>query len=107
MVRRLVLALSVALNLVLAYCLIWGQQGAIEYKKMRERTSQLEERIAALDGDNLALSKEIRLLQSDEKYLEKVIRNRSNFVRGNEILYIFPDDGKSESPGAPPHEAKN
>ncbi len=105
--RRLVLAVSVVLNLVLLYSLIWGQQGAIAYKELRERTKNLEEKIARLDEENLTLSREIRLLQSDEKYLEKMIRKRLNFVRDNEILYIFPEDTKSESSGVPPHEAKD
>ena len=49
----------------------------------------LQNEIASLDAQNLSLSKEIRLLQSDNKYVEKVIRQRLHYVRDNEILYIF------------------
>ena len=105
--RRLVLAISLLLNLLLFYNLIWGKSGAISYNELRERCGALEERIKRISEENLALSKEIRLLQSDEKYIEKMIRNRLNFVRNNEILYIFPDETKIESSGVLPNEAKD
>ena len=105
--RRLVLGISLALNMVLLYNLIWGGSGAISYNELRERCADLEDRIKRISEENLALSKEIRLLQSDEKYIEKMIRSRLNFVRSNEILYIFPDETKVESSGVQPNEAKN
>lgn len=105
--RRFVLAVSLALNLVLVYNLIWGQRGTIAYKELKLQCDKLEERIRRIGEDNLALSKEIHLLQTDEKYIEKMIRNRLNFVRSNEILYIFPGETKGEPAGAPPHEAEN
>ena len=105
--RRLVLAVSLILNLVLIYNLIWGDRGAIAYNELRARCDGLEEHIRIVGDSNLELSKEIRLLQSDEKYIEKMIRNRLNFVRGNEILYIFPEEPKGEYPGVMPHEAKD
>ena len=105
--RRLVLAISLLLNMLLFYNLIWGESGAISYNELRERCGNLEERIKRIGEENLALSKEIRLLQSDEKYIEKMIRNRLNFVRDNEILYIFPDETKAEPSGVQPNEAKD
>lgn len=105
--RRIVLAVSLVLNLVLVYNLIWGNSGAIAYKELRSRCDALEERIKRIADSNLALSKEIRLLQSDEKYIEKVIRNRLNFVRNNEILYIFPGREADERSGAVPHETED
>lgn len=104
-VRRAVLGLALILNVVLLYNLIWGKSGAIAYQELKERCADLQTRILAVEEENLDLSREIRLLQSDDAYLEKVIRNRLNFVRENEILYIFPGEGAGQ--GANPHEAKN
>ena len=104
---RLVLGGSVALNMVLLFSLVWGQQGIIEYKRLYEQCKTLEERIAGIEEQNISLSREIRLLQSDEKYVEKMIRNRLHFIRDNEIRYIFPDEPEKESSGALPNEAKN
>ena len=105
--RRFVLAVSLVLNLALVYNLIWGHRGAIAYKELKLQCDKLEERIRRVGEENLALSKEIHLLQSDEKYIEKMIRNRLNFVRSNEILYIFPGETKAEHAGVLPHEAEN
>lgn len=107
MVRRVAFAICVLLNFVLLYGLIWGQQGAIAYKRLKEQCLRLERQVVELDASNLALSKEILLLKNDEKYVEKMIRKRLNFVRNNEILYIFPEQAKTTSSGATPHEAKD
>ena len=104
---RLVLGGAVTLNMVLLFSLIWGQQGIIEYKRLYEQCKTLEERIAGIEEQNIFLSREIRLLQSDDKYVEKMIRNRLHFIRDNEIRYIFPDGTEKESSGALPNEAKN
>ncbi|GHV54427.1 septum formation initiator [Deltaproteobacteria bacterium] len=81
--------LSVVINVVLLYSLIWGNHGFSAYHNLKEQHELLEAHIQDLDKKNLALSQEIRLLQSDEKYQETVIRKRFNFVKDNEILYIF------------------
>ena len=105
--RRIVLGGSLTLNLVLLFSLVWGERGIIEYKRLYEQCKTLEERIAGVEEQNISLSREIRLLQSDEKYVEKVIRNRLHFIRDNEIRYIFPDGPEAESSGVLPNEAKN
>jgi cell division protein FtsB len=105
--HRVALAASLLLNLVLCYNLVWGKSGAIAYMELRSRCEVLENRITTAGEQNLELSREIRLLQSDAKYIEKTIRNRLNFVRGNEILYIFPSEYAGDLSGAPVNEAKN
>lgn len=104
--RRVILSVSVGLNAILLYSLIWGQDGAFAYKELKSECVNLEKKIQGLDETNLALSKEIKLLRTDDKYLEKMIRTKLNFVRDNEILYTFPDD-EADTAGAPSYEAKN
>lgn len=105
--RPLLLGASILLNLVLVYTLIWGDTGAFEYKLLREQCATLEAKIRDYDEKNLALSGEIRLLQSDEKYQEKMIRTRLKFVRDNEILYTFPETRAPETVEEGQHEAKD
>lgn len=105
--QRIFVGLSLAINCILLYSLIWGEQGLRAYRNLKEQHYFLEMRIKDLDERNIALSKEIRLLQSDEKYQEKVIRQRFNFVRDNEILYIFPEAGETAKTGAGLHESKD
>lgn len=108
LVRRIVFAISIFLNVVLLYNLIWGDRGIIAYKDLRSRCVSLQSDLDSIHKANHSLSQEIRLLQSDNKYLEKVIRNRMNFVRENEILYIFPSGQQANGqPGAPSDERKD
>lgn len=88
--RKILLAMAVALNAVLLYSLLWGDMGIRSYREQKNLHKKLEARIESLDKANAALKEEIDLLRNDEKYQEKLIRNRLNFVKRNEILYIFP-----------------
>ncbi len=105
--QRIFVGFSLAINGILLYSLIWGSQGLHSYQNLKEQHQVLEERIQELDAKNVALSREIRLLQSDEKYQEKVIRDRFNFVKDNEVLYVFPGSPVKVKPGAGQHETKN
>lgn len=105
--RRILLGVSLLLNAVLLYNLIWGDKGAISYREFKEQSSLLEKRIEEIRERNLALSKEIYLLKTDKNYVEKMIRTRLNFVRENEILYVFPESRESQGPGAEGNEAKD
>lgn len=77
------------------------------YRNLKEQHQILELQSKELDERNIALSREIRLLQTDEKYQEKIIRKRFNFVKDNEILYIFPGTHDMAKAGAGQHEAKD
>ena len=104
MKKRFLLGLSLLANIGFFWIFIWGDRGFIEAKG-------LEQELAVVDGwndnlrkNNLALSREIALLQSDGKYIEQVVRKRLGYIRNNEIWYIFPDR-RTLSEGM--HEAKN
>lgn len=94
--RILLVALLLVINLFLLFRLIWSDQGVFTYLELRNRYSALEEKVNAVDAESLDLSQEIRRLKSDKMYQEKVVRERMNFVKKDEILYIFPD-GKAKS----------
>lgn len=108
--RYLLLALSCALNLLLLWALLWSGTGYFTFKELEREYTALNERIASLNAQRLALDREIRLLQSDPRYLEQVIRKRLNFVKDNELLYVFPDEHSEKAgPGAAEgvNESKN
>lgn len=102
----ILVALGIA-NVVLAYRMVWGPQGLIAYHSLKEQHRSLENRVADLDKANLSLSREIRLLQSDDKYVEKMIRQRLHYVRDNEVLYLFTDTQTAPRLGAAPDAGKN
>lgn len=105
--HRFFVGLSLAVTVILAWSLVWGGQGLKAYNDLKAQHEFLEGRIVELDSRSIALSKEIRLLQSDAKYQEKVIRKRFNFVRDNEILYLFPGSHDTAKTGAAVHETKD
>lgn len=91
MARRILLGTLIAVNVVLFFRLIWSEHGIIAYMNMRNRSVKLESQLRDVDARSLELSKEIRRLKTDRAYQEKVIRDRMNYVKENEVLYIFSD----------------
>lgn len=104
---KVIFAVSVALNLALLGQLVWSDYGFTAYSEIKAQYSELEGRIDDSNKRNLELSREIRLLQSDKNYIERMIRSRWNFVREDEVLYIFSEPGPSHNAGASPDDGKN
>jgi len=102
----LITALGV-LNMLLFYRMVWSPYGILAYHELRREHAQLEAQVRELDVHNLALSREIRLLRSDDGYVEKMIRQRLHYVKDNEIFYLFTDAQSSSKAGAPADEGKN
>lgn len=105
--RAFILIAFGIVNVVLFYRMIWSPYGLIAYRNLKEQHAALEARVAELDKANLDLSREIRLLQSDDKYVEKMIRQRLHYVRDNEILYLFKDTQAASRPGGAIDEGKD
>ncbi len=105
--KRVLLGASITLNIFLLVRMLASDQGVFAYRELKSEYNALALRLADQEQRNVALSQEIRLLQSDPEYLENVIRQRMNFVRDNEILYIFPDDAEEGAAGAVQDEGKN
>jgi cell division protein FtsB len=102
----LITALGV-LNIALFYRMMWSPYGVLAYHKLRKEYTELETQVQELDRQNLALSREILLLRSDDAYIEKMIRRRLHYVKENEILYLFGDAQSSSKAGAGADEGKN
>lgn len=105
--QRFFLSLSLVVTLVLIYSLVWGEHGLGTYRSLQEHELGLKNRFQDLEEKNIAFSREIRLLQADDKYIENVIRQRFNFVKRNEILYIFDDRQQENLTGVVPNDRKN
>ena len=102
-----ILAVALLVNLTLGVRLFWGPQSLSSYHHLKTQHAALQADLVAQDGVNAGLSREIRLLQNDARYLEKKIRQRLNYVKENEILYLFSGGQNANTMGASRHEGKN
>lgn len=97
--RRLLLALILTCNAVLLYNLIWSDKGVFAYLDLKNHQKQLKSRLDGLAGRSLDLSQEIRWLKSDRAFTEKMARAHGNYLRDNEIIYLFPGNAPEGSVG--------
>ena len=93
--RVVVLIIFIIVNTTFTYQAVWGKKGLLEHEAVIAQFNEAQERCARLDRENMALSREIRLLKSDRPYIEKMIREKMRFLHDNEILYLFGDDDDS------------
>ncbi|MDR3319541.1 MAG: septum formation initiator family protein [Desulfovibrio sp.] len=92
--RVFILIALTLINIVLFGRMIWGVTGLLEYSELKNQHSILQKQQNDLDAKNLTLSREIRMLQSDNQYIEKMIHQHLHYVRENEVLYLFDDTVK-------------
>lgn len=104
--RVLILVVVGCLDIALFGKMVWGPGGIKEYRELQNQYSSLQQRIADLDAENRALSMDIRLLQSDDKYVEKMVRQKLRYLRDNEVVYIFPQSSGRDTEKVS-HDSKN
>lgn len=95
--KALPLTLVLCINAALVGRIIWGEQSLYSWRMLKGKESELAQELSQLDAQRASLSREIRLLKSDPAYVEKMIRQRLNYVRKNEILYLFDKSQKDDS----------
>lgn len=105
--NRLLLGLIILLNLLFLYRIMLSEQGIFGYLELRKHNAQMQRRIEELQKKTVHLSNEIRLLQSDSDYIEKMIREQMNLVRDGEVLYDFSGTTDLDSTGAGPDEEQD
>lgn len=98
------MTLRVGLIVLLGICdlalfgkMMWGHGGIIEYCELKREYGQIRAHVDSLDAENMALSREIRLLQTDNKYTEKMVRQKLRYLRDNEIVYLFPEKNGAQN----------
>ena len=85
--------------LYMAYGLTRGDSNYFECLALRNEKSALQAKLDDLQRKQAVLSDQIKLLQTDSTYLEKIIRQRLNYVREGEVLYIFDENEQPRQKG--------
>ena len=107
MMWRLVIILFLGIcNLALFARMVWSPAGIVEYRALKDRYQRLQADVTRLDQENMELSQDIRLLQTDAKYVEKMVRQKLHYLRDNEMVYIFTKKSANEN-GATGNDRKN
>jgi cell division protein FtsB len=76
--------------------LTWfGDRGSRGLRMVEHEIARTREHIRELKLDNQRLVQQIRLLQSDPRYQELVVRRELQMIRDNEILFVFSDEPES------------
>ena len=79
--------------LVIIFYFVWltwfGSRGDRALRSVENEINRLSERNQELKVENQCLEHKIRLLQSDARYQELVVRRELHMIRDNEILFIF------------------
>jgi len=78
--------------LLIAYYTIFGERGILKMRKLGRNLENIRASTQRLKEENEGLKREIRLLQEDDDYVEKIAREELGLARKDEIIY--KRDGK-------------
>ncbi|MBJ6727524.1 FtsB family cell division protein [Geomesophilobacter sediminis] len=89
--------------LFILYFTVFGERGLLRISHLRRDQEEMQKKLTDLKGENDKLKREIEALRSDRRYLESIARRDFGLVRGNEVIYQFPQgDRKAAQPPAAP-----
>lgn len=87
--RTLFLGFALLLNVTLGYRLFFSEQSFFAWQTVQQHFANMQQQLVDIEQKLAFLSEEIRLLQGNNDYIERAVRERLNYVRENEILYVF------------------
>lgn len=92
--ESLALILGAALVVVCLNCVI-APHGLRDLLVLRHARAQLEAEREHVQAENRDLQGTIEKLQSDDAYLQRLIRKQLGFAHSNELIYRFSSDNSS------------
>ena len=81
------LAVCVVLLVLFVVVAVYGDHGLIHLLRLQREQRDLEHVAFQLQQNNEQLRQRIRGLQSDDRYIEKLARERLGLVKKGEIIY--------------------
>ncbi|MGD0658856.1 MAG: septum formation initiator family protein [Syntrophorhabdales bacterium] len=77
----------VAFLFALCFVVIFSQNGVLEYVKLKKQIDIVDTSIKKLEVENAVLKGQIERLQTDDRYLEDMAREKYGFIREGEKVY--------------------
>ena len=100
--RKLATFAAAVLACLLAYHVVFGANGLVQYEQKRKEYRQVQEQNRALEQQNQELEKQNQGLKTDAQAIEKEAREHLHYARSGEVVYTLPT--KPVAPPAPPHK---
>ncbi len=98
--RKLATAAVMLLALLVAYHVVFGNNGMIVYQNKRAEFRSLQKDVEQAQKDNQALSEQVQSLKSDPKAIEKEAREQLRYARPGEVVYLLPGQKQPDRPPA-------
>lgn len=87
--KRVISGLLLVVIIYFAWLTWFGSRGARALKTVEGEIDRIGEHNQELKVESQRLGHKIRLLQSDARYQELVVRRELHMIRDNEILFVF------------------
>ncbi len=84
---------------LLAYHVVFGANGLVQYEQKRKEYRQVQEQNRSLEQQNQELEKQNKALKTDAQAVEKEAREQLHYARPGEVVYTLPV--KPNAPQAP------
>lgn len=97
--RKLATFGAVLLACLLAYHVVFGANGLVQYDQKRKEFRQVQEQNHSLEQQNQELEKQNQALKNDAQAIEKEARERLHYARSGEVVYTLP--ARPATPPAP------
>ena len=91
------MGLIVLVNLVMLHSLLLTDQGLLGHRRLKSEHGRLAGEVRGLEGRSVELSREIRWLEKGGPHMEKIIREKANLLKEDEIVYLTPDEAAKGS----------
>jgi len=101
--RRAATAAAGALALVMAYGVVFGQNGLTSFAHKRQEARSLQQQMLQLQIENSRLHGHVDRLQNDPDAIEYEAREGLHYTRAGEVIYTLPGTKPTTAPSAPAH----
>jgi cell division protein FtsB len=76
-----------ALLLALVFVVLFSDNGVLDYVRLKRQITVVDASIKRLEDENVVLKGKINRMQSDDRYLEDLAREKYGFIREGEKVY--------------------
>ena len=73
---------------------VFGDRGLLRIYELKQDKARIDGRLMDVKGENEKLKREVVSLKTDHHYIESIARKDFGLVRGNEVVYQFPQEKK-------------